>query len=121
MSDVLGPNSFNGLVLLAAAALASLLGLLLTLGLALAWAVGRSPARRQRALAALRVTLANSVAVGLLFWAMEDLDLFGPRLPAWIDWLGAAWLVAFAAISAMMLLCSSARSSGRSSPQETHR
>lgn len=103
VSDVYGANSFNGLALLAGAALASLLGLLAAVGLALAAMFRRQDASRRRARVVLRLALANSVAAGLLFWAMEAFDLFGPRLPAWIDWLGPAWLVAFAAVSAMML------------------
>lgn len=116
MSDVLGPDSFNGLLLFAAAIMASVFGLLLTLGLAAAWALRRSEAGRRRARTALGLTLANSAAVGLLYGAMEYLGYYGPRLPRWIDWLGVVWVVAFAALLAMMLV----RAAHPSSPQDSH-
>lgn len=104
MADIYGPNSFNGLVLLAGAACARILGAALVLALGLAWVARRTHSRARRMRIAFRATLANALAAGLLYLAMEYLGFFGPAVPAWVDLLGFAWPVAFIGLCAMMLL-----------------
>lgn len=104
MSSIYGPNSFNGLMLLFGAAWAGLIGLAVVILLALVWVLAGTPARARRVRAALWLTLGNWVAIGMLWLAMEKLGWFGPRVPSWVDHLGAAWLVAFPAVLAIILL-----------------
>jgi hypothetical protein len=98
----MGPNSFNGIGVLIGGAAASVAAVPVLAGLGLSWAVNKARPRSFRPFLVLAggnlALLVAAVAV------MDQFNLIGPRIPAWVDYLGLVWFILFAALSVLLLL-----------------
>ena len=101
----MGPNSFNGIGVLIGGAAASVAAVPVLAGLGLSWAVNKARPRSFRPFLVLAGgNLALLVAVLVV---MDQFNLIGPRIPAWVDYLGFLWFLLFAALTVFVLYASS--------------
>ena len=96
-----GPNSFNGIGVLIGGAVSCMASVPVLAGLGLAWVANkRRPAGFRPFLLLAGINLAVLVAALV---AMDALNLIGPRIPAWVDYLGFLWFLVSLALGLLVL------------------
>ena len=101
----MGPNSFNGIGVLIGGAAACVAAVPVLAGFGISWAVNKTRPRSFRPF--LLLAGANLALLVAVLVVMDQFNLIGPRIPAWVDYLGFLWFLLFAALTVLVLYASS--------------